>query len=56
MFNIFIINPYPAYIFIQKMSAFYAWQLDFIMEVNTMNPDQTALLRGDWFWSILFAI
>ena len=30
-------NPYPANVFVH-------FRLDFIMETNTMNPDQTASL------------
>ena len=32
------------------------FRLDFIMEVNTMNPDQTAPFGAVWSGSILFAI
>ena len=43
-------NPYPANIFVLKMlSAAYTciqvhFRLDFIMEANTMNPDQSSLI------------
>ena len=42
------INPFPATIFVLKMSAFTSaaylvmhFKLDFFMEANMMNPDQT---------------
>ena len=41
------------------MSAAYIqvhFRLDFFMEANNMNPDQTALLGVDWSRSILFAV
>ena len=51
MINVAIdFNPYPANIFVLKMvSAYYiccicskAVRTNFIIEINTMNPDQTA--------------
>ena len=46
----FVLNPYPANVFVLKMlpafvSAAYIlahFRLDFFMEANTTNPDQTA--------------
>ena len=32
------------------------FRLDFIMEANTMDPDQTAPLGAAWSGSILFAM
>ena len=44
-------KPFPAFFFVLKMSIFFTspsfiqshFRLDFIMEANTMNPNQTAL-------------
>ena len=33
-----------------------ALQTNFIMEANTINPDQTVLLEAVWSGSILFAL
>ena len=43
-------------LFLSLLHIFVHFRLDFIMEVNTMNPDQTAPLEAVWSGSILFAI
>ena len=58
-------NPYPTTIFLSWkccllfMPAAYIqvhFRLDFIIEANTMNPDQTAPKGAVWSGSILFTI
>ena len=54
----FHFNPYSASYFVQKMSSAYnicciysnALQTNFIMEANTMNPDQTAPNGSSLIW------
>ena len=53
-------KSFSSYIFVLKIKSAANIQehfiLNFIVEINTVNPDQTAPFRAVWPRSILFAI
>ena len=62
--KIHFLNPYPDYILSWKLSLLFTsdayiqahFKLDYIMDANTIGPDQTAPKGAVWSGSLLFAI